>query len=92
MPRATRAALTVCPPDVRTAIPAPAAVPVSGEVGDLGVLVDADAEPLGRVGQPPRQPGGVDQRVGVALPEAGEVRRRGDLGADRLLVEVLTRA
>ena len=59
---------------------------------DVGVLVDPDAEPLGGVGQPPGQPGRVHQRVVVAVPEAGEVRRRADLGADRVAVEVLALA
>ena len=88
VPRATRPARTVCPDAVRTTIPEPSL----SQVRDVRVLVDPHAEALGGVGQPPGQPGRVDQGVVVARPEPGEVRRRVDLGADRLAVEVLALA
>ena len=65
---------------VRNRTPAPSAP----DPRDRGVLGDAHAEAQARRPQPPGQPGRVDQRDPVAVPAAGEVRRRVDLGPDRV--------
>ena len=49
--------------------------------------MDADAEPLGRRGEPPGEPGRVRERAAVAVPEAAEVGGRGDLGLHLVAVE-----
>ena len=63
------------------------AVAVLLQAGHGGALVDADAEPLGGLGQSPGQTGRVQERVVVTAPEAGQVRRGGDLGPDGVLVQ-----
>jgi len=57
------------------------------DAGERRALVDLDAEVTAGVSQPPREAGRVDQRLSAALPGAGEVRGRVDLGAEGIPIE-----
>jgi flagellin len=53
------------------------------------VLVETHPEVAGGAGQSPDQPRRVDHRAAIFVPEAGQVRRRGDLGPHRRTVQPL---
>ena len=71
VPSATRPARTTGPSPVRTSRPAP----LRDSPVTWVLLVDPHAERLRGRGQPPGQPGRIDQRGVVRLDDAGQVRR-----------------
>ncbi len=64
---------------------------VAPHTGDRRLLVKPHAELERHAAQPPRQPRRVDDRLVVAVPGAGEVGRRVELGAHRVAVEQVGR-